>query len=211
MFAWSDLYRCRQQVKRRYPNIWVVPVLKKETDRLFPLASNSRRVLEIGAGDRRFGKKLQRYYPMLDYRSYDIDRQTVQDYYRLEDITGDFDLVYAFELIEHLSVEDGLELLRRVHGFLRTGGKILIGTPNLYHPHRYWGDVTHKTPYKYEELGGLLLMAGFSIPTVYRLYNAPWLQRWFRLYIGVWLHRYLDIDFAPTILVEAEKIHITND
>lgn len=201
--SWSELYRHRQAVKRRYPSIWSVPLVKKETDRLLALVKDGQRVLEVGAGDRRFGKRLQAARRDLDYRSFDIDRETFQDYYRIEDIQGGFDCIYAFELIEHLTAEEGLALLQRLRGLLKPHGWLLLGTPNLYHPHRYWGDITHKTPYKYEELGGLMMMAQFDVPRVFRLHNDAWLRRWLRHHVGVWLHRYLDIDFAPTVLLEA--------
>lgn len=202
--SWSALYRHRQQVKRRYPSIWSVPLVKKEMDRLLAIVPDGARVLEVGAGDRRFGRRLRVARPGIEYRSFDIDRETRQDYYRLEDIEGTFDCIYAFELIEHLPADEGLALLQRLRSLLRENGTLLLGTPNLYHPHRYWGDITHRTPYKYEELGGLMMMAGFELPTVHRIYNDAWLRRWFRLHVGVMLHRYLDVDFAGTILVDAE-------
>lgn len=205
--SWSALYRHRQLVKQRYPTIWSVPLVKKEMDRLQAIVADGTRVLDVGAGDRRFGSKLQAVRSSLEYRSYDIDRGTEQDYYRLDDVDGQFDCIYAFELIEHLSADEGLLLLQRLRGLLRDNGTLLLGTPNLYHPHRYWGDITHKTPYKYEELGGLMMMAGFALPTIHRIYNDAWLRRWFRLNVGVLLHRYLDIDFAGTILVEAGVAH----
>lgn len=203
LHSWSKLYQYRQLVKRRYPTIWSVPLVKKELDCLLPMVSDTARILEMGAGDRRFGKRLKELRPSIEYRSFDIDRNTEQDYYSLTDIDGQFDCIFAFELIEHLDLDAGMALLRAVRGFLKSGGRLLLGTPNLYHPHRYWGDVTHKTPYKYEELGGLLLMAGYSQPQVFRQYNDAWLRRWFRLNVGVYLHRYLDIDFAGTVLISA--------
>lgn len=206
IYSWSDLYRHRQAVKRLYPTIWSVPLVKKELDRLLSLVSDGARVLEIGAGDRRFGKRLLSLKPNIEYRSFDIDRNTKQDYYGLEEIEGNFDCIYAFELIEHLSTDEGFALLQKMRTLLRPDGRVLLGTPNLYHPHRYWGDVTHKTPYKYEELGGMILLAGFESPQVFRLYNDAWLRRWFRLHVGILLHRYLDIDFAGTILIEAVAI-----
>lgn len=203
MDSWSELYRHRQAVKRNYPSIWSVPLVKKELDRLLPLTGDGGRVLEVGAGDRRFGKRLQSLRPGIEYRSFDIDRTTEQDYYRLDAIEGKFDCIYAFEVIEHLTAEEGFALLRALRNLLQPNGRLLLGTPNLYHPHRYWGDITHKTPYKYEELGGLMMMAGFASPRVFRLYHAAWLRRWLRLHVGILLHRYLDIDFAGTILIEA--------
>jgi 2-polyprenyl-3-methyl-5-hydroxy-6-metoxy-1,4-benzoquinol methylase len=204
MDSWSQLYRYRQLVKQRFPSVWSIPLVKKETDRLFSIVRDGMRILEVGAGDRRFGRRLQTLRKNIDYLSCDIDRTTFQDYYRIEDVEGDFDCIFAFELIEHLTPEEGLELLRRLRSLLRPNGRLLLGTPNLYHPHRYWGDITHKTPYKYEELGAIVMLAGFQLPSIFRIYNDALLRRWFRIHLGVLLHRYLDIDFAHTILIETK-------
>jgi SAM-dependent methyltransferase len=200
---WSRLYECRQQVKADYPDIWSLPLVKKEMDRLLPNVREGCSVLEVGAGDRRFWKKIQAKRKNVVYRSMDIDRATQQDFYALDEIRGSYDLIFAFELIEHLTPEDGLTLVKALRAHLSPQGVLLLGTPNLYHPHRYFGDLTHKTPYKYEELGALLRLGGYAGLRFFRVYNDAWLRRLFRIYLGVWLHRYLDIDFAGTVLVEA--------
>lgn len=201
--AWSGLYACRQQVKADYPDIWSLPLVKKEMDRLLPNVAEGFSVLEIGAGDRRFWKKIQAKRKNVIYRSMDIDRTTQQDFYALDEIHGSFDFIFAFELIEHLTPEEGLTLVKNLRAHLSPKGVLLLGTPNLYHPHRYFGDLTHKTPYKYEELGALLRLGGYTKLRFFRVYNDAWLRRLFRVHVGVWLHRYLDIDFAGTVLVEA--------
>ncbi|MBI5190025.1 MAG: methyltransferase domain-containing protein [Nitrospirae bacterium] len=200
--SWSGLYRHRNNVKARYPRIWDVPLVKKEMDRLLPNIKDGDSVLEVGAGDRRFEAKIMASGVSVEYRSMDIDPETRQDYRSLDGIAEGFDLVFMFELIEHLTPDEGLVMLKKVRGLLKPGGRVLIGTPNLYHPHRYFGDITHKTPYKYEELGALMMMAGFGDINVYRVYNDAYLRRAFRLSVGIWLHKYLDIDFAGSILAE---------
>ncbi|NLI83581.1 MAG: class I SAM-dependent methyltransferase [Deltaproteobacteria bacterium] len=202
---WSRLYALRQEIRKTYPTIWDVPLVKKELDRLLPNIREGCRILEVGAGDRRFERKLKGRLHWVTYRSCDVDTETMQDYYSVEEITEEFDFIFMFELIEHLSPEEGLALLRRLWEILRPGGCLLLGTPNLYHPHRYFGDITHKTPYKYEELGAVMLMAGFTNLRAYRMYNDAALRRWLRIRLGVVLHRYLDVDFAPTLLMEGEK------
>jgi len=199
---WSELYGHRQTVKAAYPRIWDVPLVKKELDRLLPNIVDGCSVLEVGAGDRRFEHKIRAHRNSLVYKSMDIDRSSAQDYYSMGDIDGKFDFVFMFEVIEHLTPPEGLELLKKIRGLLKEGGALLVGTPNLYHPHRYFGDITHKTPYKYEELGALMLLAGFREPRFYRVYNDAFLRRLARVSLGVWLHRYLDIDFAGSILAE---------
>lgn len=200
--SWDVLYKHRQSVKRKYKDIWDVPLVKKELDRLLPHIKDGDSVLEVGAGDRRFEAKIKASGVSVEYRSMDIDPETRQDYRSLDFIKERFDLVFMFELIEHLTPDEGLVMLKKVRALLKPGGRVLIGTPNLFHPHRYFGDITHKTPYKYEELGALMLMAGFGDINIYRVYNDAFLRRAFRLSVGIWLHKYLDIDFAGSILAE---------
>lgn len=203
--SWSGLYSKRMQVKAAYPSIWTVPVVKKELELLLPNIREGSRVLEVGAGDRRFGEKLKRHFRNLTFKSMDIDRESTQDFYSLNEIQEEFDLIFLFEVIEHLSPSEGLHMLERLHQLLVHGGLVLVGTPNLYHPHRYFGDLTHRTPYKYEELGGVLLLAGFRNIRAHRIYNDAWLRRLFRLHLGVYLHKYLDLDFAKTVILEGRK------
>ena len=200
---WSRLYAARNGVTRAFPSIWDIPVVKKEMSRLALHARDGASVLDVGAGDRRFGRKMLEVAPGLQYRSFDIDRSLPHDYYAIDDIEGRYDLIFAFEVIEHLTPAEGLRMVADLREHLAPGGTLLLGTPNLYHPHRYFGDLTHVTPYKYEELGALLVLGGYRVTGFWRIYNDSFLRRALRLHLGVWLHRWLSIDFAHTVLVEA--------
>ncbi len=202
---WSKLYEARNIVKKEFPSIWNLPLIKKEMNLLEKNIHPNSKVLEIGAGDRRIGLQILKKHPSIIYKSFDIDNSTSQDFYELNQITGKFDLIYGFELIEHLSVTDGLGMISTLRNHLTENGCLILGTPNLYHPHRYFGDLTHVTPYKYEELGSLLVLGGYKVDAIYRKFNAPFLQRIFRIYLFSILHKWLDIDFAKTILIQARK------
>jgi SAM-dependent methyltransferase len=207
MMNWSELYAARNIVKKRFPSIWKLPLIKKEIDLLKVSISDGMKILEIGAGDRRIGSQLKELFPKIEYKSFDIDRSTSQDYYSLDEISDKFDVIYGFELIEHLSVEDGLEMLIKIRKFLKRNGILILGTPNLYHPHRYFGDLTHITPYKFEELGSLVTMAGYEVDSFYRKFNAPYISRLLRIYIFSAIHKLLDIDYANTIFMTAKLNH----
>jgi SAM-dependent methyltransferase len=203
--SWSQLARNRLRVSKKIGKIWDVPIVKKRMDRLLANITQDSRVLEVGAGDRRYGADLNERFPGLHYRSLDVDPDTRQDYYSLDDIQEQFDFVFLFEVIEHLELLDGLGLLEQLRSRIRSGGRILLSTPNLYHPHQYFGDSTHVTFYKFEELGGLMMTAGFRNIRAFRVYNDAYLRRMFRMYVGVRLHKYLGIDFARTMLLEGEN------
>lgn len=200
--AWSGLYRHRVDARERLGDIWDLPIVKRYFDRITANLVADSRVLEVGAGSRGLAARLRAPFPRVTYRSMDIDRTHEHDYYDLAEITERFDVIVLVEVIEHLTLSDGIELLDRLKTLLGPGGAIILTTPNVCHPTRYWGDCTHKTFYRYDEIAGILEGLGYRDVRVSRVYNAPFLQRWLRLYLGVYLHRYLGIDFATTIVAE---------
>jgi predicted SAM-dependent methyltransferase len=135
----------------------------------------------------------------------DIDREQLHDFYSLEEIQESFDVIFLFEVIEHLNFEEGVQLLKKSYDLLNGEGRLILTTPNIFNPSRFWRDATHKVAYCYDELGGLLLAQGFQIKMMYRTYNDAYHRYLFRLYVTAPLHRYLGIDFAKSILVVAEK------
>jgi hypothetical protein len=104
-----------------------------------------------------------------------------------------------------LELEEGLKVIEKVYGLLNGGGRLILTTPNVFNPSRFWRDATHKVAYCYDELGGLLLAQGFQVTGMYRIYRDAFHRYVFRLYVMAPLHRYLAIDFAKSILVIAEK------
>jgi SAM-dependent methyltransferase len=201
---WNYLYQCRKTVRAQFPDFWKLRIVKKPLEVIGKELKPGARILDIGAGDRKIGQRIGAAVGA-HYKSMDVDRGTTQDYYSLDDIAEQFDAAFLFEVIEHLDVEKGVELLRRIHSLLAAEGKIFLTTPNVYHPHRYWGDCFHKTPYRYDELGGLLLATGYHPTRMYRIYNDALLRRIFRIYCAAALHRYLNIDFALSILIVAQR------
>jgi SAM-dependent methyltransferase len=202
--SWSQLSRNRKRVSKQHGKIWDVPIVKRRMERLLANIGEDTHVLEVGAGDRRYEAILKKRFPDLYYKSLDIDRNTRQDYYDLAEVQEELDFIFMFEVIEHMELLEGLRLLEQLRNRLRLGGRILLSTPNLYHPHQYFGDSTHVTFYKFEELGGLMLTAGFKNIRAFRVYNDAFFRRVFRMYVGVHLHKYLGVDFARTILMEGE-------
>jgi SAM-dependent methyltransferase len=85
------------------------------------------------------------------------------DYLRQPDI-GPFDLITAFDLLEHLTRDEAIEFLRLVHGKLRSGGTLILQLPNGDSPFAgsvYWSDLTHETQYTAISLRHLLEACGF--------------------------------------------------
>lgn len=203
--SWSHLFSHRDKVHERYPEIWDLKILRKRFPLLLKTVRDGEKVLDIGASNRNLEGRLRRSLPRLVYKSMDVDRKQRHDFYSLEEIRESFDVIFLFEVLEHLDLHEGITLLKRIYELLYSGGRLILSTPNIFNPSRYWRDATHKVAYCYDELGGLLLAHQFQIRAMYRTYNDAFLKYLLRIYGMAPLHRYLGVDFARSILIVAEK------
>ena len=203
--SWSRLFEHRDKIHERYPDIWDLKILRKRFPLMLETIRDGERVLDMGASNRNLEGRLKHHFPRLIYKSMDIDREQFHDFYSLEEIRERFDVVFLFEVIEHLDLEEGVRLLMRIYDLLDPGGRLILTTPNVFNPSRYWRDATHKVAYCYDELAGLLVAQHFQVRAMYRTYSDAFLRYLFRIYVMAPLHRYLGIDFAKSILIVAEK------
>lgn len=203
--SWSELYAARRAVQERYRKIWHLPIAKRYSPVLYRYGRDGARVLEIGAGDRGLQRRMTEWWPGTQYRSYDIDPNTQQDFHRLEDITGEYDIICMFEVIEHVRPEVAGEILAKCHTVMAPGGLLFVTTPNVYYPPNYLRDATHITPWCYDELGAVVLMAGFELNIIYRLYHDPLVAKFLHRVLFYPLHRMIGIDFAKQIILIAKK------
>jgi 2-polyprenyl-3-methyl-5-hydroxy-6-metoxy-1,4-benzoquinol methylase len=204
MLDWSKLINYREQVHERYPQIWDLKLIKRPSWLLKRHLRPGMRILDVGASDRRMERRVKDVYPDILYKSMDIDRSVDHDCYSLDDINEQFDLIILFEVIEHLELEQGVAMLGRLRELLTDGGTLIISTPNIFNPSRFWLDATHTTAYSYEELGGIVLSQGFEVLGIYRTFHASLLQYFLRLTLFYPLHRILNVDFAKSIVVLAQ-------
>lgn len=206
MLDWSKLINYRDQIHKRYPKVWALKLIKRPSWLVRKHLRPGMRILDVGAGDKRMHKRVTDIYPDILYKSMDIDRAVPHDYYSLDDIKEQFDLIILFEVVEHMTLEEGVTLFGQLYGFLANGGKLIISTPNVFNPNRFWTTVDHKTAYSYEELGGVVLSQGFDVLEIYRTFNASVAKYFLRLTLFYPLHRILDVDFAKSIVVMAQKL-----
>jgi len=203
--SWREQFQRREKIHRRYPEIWDLEILRKRFPLILKTLQDGEKVLDIGASNRNLEERLKRHYPNLIYKSMDVDRGQFHDFYSLEEIQEPFDVVFLFDVIEHLEVEEGVKLIQRVYHLINAGGRLILTTPNIFNPSRFWRDVSHKVAYCYDELGGILIAQGFHIKAMYRTYSDALHRYLLRVFVAAPLHRYLGIDFGKSILIVAEK------
>lgn len=201
--SWSQLHRFRRAAAQRLGDIYSLPIAKRASDLLVQQANRGNRVLEIGAGDRRMKDKLTRHHGEVHYESVDPDPQGNHDYRDLSEVTGSYDLVFAFETAEHLPLEVLKPWLCTLFEHTRPGGTLILSTPNTYYPPAYLRDATHCTPLCYDELAGLCAAAGWHVTAVYRVHHEPLHRAFVRRYLFGWLFRLIGLDFARQIVLVA--------
>jgi SAM-dependent methyltransferase len=202
---WGEQLLFREKVHQQYPDLWSLKIVRKRLPFILKYLKDGEAVLEIGAFNRELGERIKKYCPRIQYKSMDIDPTYSHDYASLEEIEETFDMVLLFEVIEHLNREKGRGLARKICELLKSGGRVILTTPNVYTPGQYWKDVSHETPYHYEELGGLFLSEGFESIEMYRLFSEPFLRYFIRVCLFSSLFHFLGIDFTKSILLVARK------
>lgn len=202
--SWQALARAREEVRTRWPDVFALPVVRGRFPFLASFVKPEGSLLDVGAAERPFDARLKASFPDLRHRTLDPDPEGRHDFRSLEEVQETFDLVVAWEVVEHLPMETipgWLEGLRRVTA---PGGRLVLSTPNVFRPGQYWKDATHRTPLVYTDLGALLILAGFEVVSMHRTYHGSWLQYAIvrRSPPGL-LFRLWNLDFAQSIVAVA--------
>src|SRR5512139_1522363 len=125
---WAEQLRLKEKIHERYPRIWNLKIVRKRLPVILDHLRDGESVLEIGAFDRGLEERIKRRYPRVLYRSLDIDPTYPHDYSSLEEVKEPLDMVLLFEVIEHLSLEEGRDMIRNIHRALVPGGRVIVTT-----------------------------------------------------------------------------------
>jgi len=202
VLSWSELNTARKAVRRRWPSIWRVPRTARSTRFAAAQIRPGDRVLDLGASEGRFGKRLPEG---VRYETVDTDPQVRADHRTLAEVgPSSTDVVVCFEMIEHVTLEEAFEIARGIARVLRPEGRLFLSTPNIHHPWSYLRSATHLTPFCYDELGGLLGLVGLEIEAIYRCHHDSVLKGLLRR-LAYPLYRISGCDFAKSILMVAHR------
>jgi SAM-dependent methyltransferase len=90
---------------------------------------------------------------------------------------GSVDMVSAFHVIEHLDTETLLALLEAAHAALRSGGCLLVETPNprnlVMGACDFYNDPTHRSPLPPDFTAYVVAAAGFTPVEVRHVHPSP--------------------------------------
>jgi hypothetical protein len=169
------------------------------------------RVLDIGAGEMHLKRALEVRGFAAEYRAMDTSAHSgvVYDYRDIGDVVGEYDLIVLQEVMEHLPLDVGLGVLRRVYELLAPTGFIVVTVPNMYRPVQFFTGFSHITHYPLPDLYGLLRSLGFKGEAILRRVEIrpPGLSLAQRalLHTRKGLYRLLGFDWAHGVLCMVGK------
>jgi 2-polyprenyl-3-methyl-5-hydroxy-6-metoxy-1,4-benzoquinol methylase len=76
-----------------------------------------------------------------------------------------FDLIFAFDIVEHIKKEKIIQFIERCYNRLSEGGKIIIRTPNignLFGPYIRYNDFTHEIGFTEQSIKQVLMQFDFK-------------------------------------------------
>jgi cyclopropane fatty-acyl-phospholipid synthase-like methyltransferase len=156
--------------------------------RLSPKAS----ILEIGFGEGRFldwARSKGHHVEGIEIIPEMVDRARKRDHVvhlgRIRQAISDgrrFDLIAAFDVIEHFSVAEILDFLEDAEYVLNPGGRLVLQFPNAGSPFSapyQIGDVTHQTALSEAALNQISQTKGWVVTNSFnaRVTHKPWLKR----------------------------------
>jgi hypothetical protein len=193
------------------------PVLRWwETDELsevervcFDAVKDAKSLLDVGAGDLHIKRKFEAAGFGAEYHTQDIGPEYPHTYRDLTQVTRQYDAILCLDVIEHLQLDRGLELLDRLVELLAPGGVLVVQTPNGRCIRSPFGwDMTHLHIYNLDDLWAYITAAGLETKG-YRVVFGPARRsplQWLRFALGaITASRLLGADYADNVVVIGRK------
>ena len=174
---------------------------------IFDHTKNATRLLDYGAGDKRLKDKFLSAGFKGRYETLDISTEDKHEYSSIADVPGKFDAVLCLEVIEHMSLNDYVDLMDEFDKRIEPGGTLIIGTPNPLCVVPMWaGDPGHVQQYPIADLAADFVVRGYSVQAFRVRYGAwPKGLSWLRFLVMRILCYFLSVDYAHGIVVIGKK------
>ena len=202
--SWAGLYEARKAMQRRFGNIYRLPLRRRVHELIVPHVGPGVRLLDVGASRRDLAARLARAGAAgVCVETLEPDPGAPADHAGWDAVQGPFEVITMLEVLEHVPFDALAALLARARSHLAPGGALVVSTPNVYHPVEYSRDATHCTPLCWDQLAGVIELAGFRVNDVARCFHDGLLGRIAKRYLFGWLFRLLGVDYARQVVVVA--------
>ncbi len=175
---------------------------------IFDRTKNVLRILDFGAGDNRVKRKFLAAGFKGSYETLDFADSADHTYSSLSQIAGKFDAIFCLEVIEHMPLNDYVDLMDEFGKLLNPGGYVVIGTPNALCVVPMWSlDTGHIQQYPLADLAADLIVRGYEVEA-FRVWHGPWpkgTRKQLRLLAMRGLCYLLGVDYAHGIVVIGKR------
>jgi hypothetical protein len=204
-FTYGFYTDAREECFKIFGSVFDLPITKDITTEFKALFSKDTTVLDVGAAKY---KVLQKTFNIAEdkYFTLDIDVDGDFSYHTPSDIPAEqkFDIMYANQLFEHLTIDQSVELVTSLSGHLADGGYFMAAVPNIFHPVRYWGDPTHVTFWDYKGLYMLMKYAGLKTVKIAR-YGKKQPEGFIETFVSKIVARLYRVDWCDSMLIIGQK------
>jgi SAM-dependent methyltransferase len=174
---------------------------------IFKRASSASRLLDYGAGDKRLKGKFLAAGFKGRYETLDMSAEDEHEYSSISEVKGQFDAILCLEVIEHMSLNDYVDLMDEFGKLLVPGGSLIIGTPNPLCVVPMWaGDPGHVQQYPLADLAADFVVRGYEVEAFRVRYGAwPNGLPWVRFMAMRTLCYLMSVDYAQGLLMIGKK------
>jgi hypothetical protein len=174
---------------------------------IFKRASGASRLLDYGAGDKRLKGKFFAAGFKGRYETLDMSAEDEHEYSSISEVKGQFDAILCLEVIEHMSLNDYVDLMDEFGKLLVPGGTLIIGTPNPLCVVPMWaGDPGHVQQYPLADLAADFIVRGYEVEAFRVRYGAwPKGLPWVRFMAMRTLCYLMSVDYAQGLLMIGKK------
>lgn len=165
---YSALSQGRREAFERFGTIYDLPIMRSAYEYLKQHYQGGL-VLDVGAGIEHYLQKVLGI-DNAAYHSLDSDPSGRFTYADISEIPLEqqYQWIVLNQVVEHLTVAETADLLSTLRNHLEESGNMLITTPNVSHPNRYWGDPTHVTHWNYGALYAICRVTNLQVTRIYR-------------------------------------------
>ncbi len=184
------------------------PQLNEYERVIFDRTRHATRLLDFGGGDNRLKRKFLAAGYGGRYETLDISSEGQHEYSSLSEIKGEFDAILCLEVIEHMSLNDYVDLMDAFGKILSPGGVLVISTPNPLCVVPMWaGDPGHVQQYPIADLAADFVIRDHDVEA-FRVRYGAWprgVRARLRFFAMRALCYLLSVDYAHGILVIGKK------
>jgi predicted SAM-dependent methyltransferase len=181
--------------------------LNEAEEIIFERTDHAARILDFGAGEARLKRKFLAAGYEGEYHTLDLSTEQEHTFYELSQVKGQYDAILCLEVIEHMALNEYVDLMDAFQGLLLPGGILVLSTPNPLCVAPMWAlDAGHIQQYPLADLLADFEVRGYQVEA-YRICLGRRPSGWpaIKLMIGRLLCYFLNVDYAQGLLLIGVK------